>query len=220
MNPQERPNRQEQKVEEMQTGTTTLAVSVSAGVILAADKRATMGHLKASKEAQKVFQIDDNIGLTIAGSVGDAQRIVRIMRSQLKLKKLESKELSVNAAATLLSNILQGSKMMPFMNQFVIGGYDEDAGGMIFDLDPLGGLMDHENFTATGSGSPTAYGVLEDSYQADMTIDEGVELAVRAAQAAMERDVASGDGIDVAKITSAGYRRLDADEVEEYMETA
>ncbi len=219
MNRREQPNRQEQKVEEMQTGTTTLAVSVDAGVILAADKRATMGHLKASKEAQKVFELADTVGLTIAGSVGDAQRIVRIMRSQLKLKKLESKELSVQAAATLLSNILQGSKMMPFMNQFVVGGYDDNEGGIIYDLDPLGGLMDHTNFTATGSGSPTAYGVLEDSYEGGMTIDDGIELAVRAAQAAMERDVASGDGIDVAKITSAGYRRLDPSEVEDYMDT-
>ncbi len=210
-------NRQESEhIKELKTGTTTLGLVVDAGVILAADKRATMGHLKASKEAQKVFQLSDNIGLTIAGSVGDAQRIVRIMRSQLKLKELETSELSVQGASTLLSNILQGSKMMPFMNQFVIGGVDEE--GVIYDLDPLGGLMDHSKFTATGSGSPTAYGVLEDSYEEGMTIDEGTEVAVRALQAAMERDVASGDGIDVARITSAGFKRLSPSEVEEYMD--
>lgn len=210
-------NRQEaDHIKEMKTGTTTLGLVIDAGVILAADKRATMGHLKASKEAQKVFKLSDNIGLTIAGSVGDAQRIVRVMRSQLKLKELETKELSVQGAATLLSNILQGSKMIPFMNQFVIGG--EDGDGVVYDLDPLGGLMDHTEFTATGSGSPTAYGVLEDSYDKGMTIDEGTALAVRALQAAMERDVASGDGIDVARITSTGFERLDPEDVEEYME--
>lgn len=208
--------RREQEVKELETGTTTLALKVDAGVILAADKRATMGHLKASKEAQKVFKLADNIGLTIAGSVGDAQRIVRIMRSQLKLKKLETRELSVQGAATLLANILQGSKMMPFMNQFVIGGVDE-TNGTLYDLDPLGGLMEHTKFTATGSGSPTAYGVLEDAYEEGMTLDEGAELAVRAVQAAYERDVASGDGIDVVKITKSGFDRLSADEVEAHM---
>lgn len=199
----------------METGTTTLGLSVDDGVVLAADKRATIGHLKASKEAQKVFRLADTIGLTIAGSVGDAQRIVRLMRSQLKLKKLETRELSVQGAATLLSNILQGSKMLPYRNQFVIGGVDDT--GELYDLDPLGGLMDHTKFTATGSGSPTAYGVLEDAYDADMTLDEGIELAVRAVNAASERDVASGDGIDVATITADGFRRLDPDEVEEYL---
>lgn len=211
-------NRQESEhIKELKTGTTTLGLVIDAGVILAADKRATMGHLKASKEAQKVFQLSDDIGLTIAGSVGDAQRIVRIMRSQLKLKELEETGLSVQGAATLLSNILQGSKVMPFMNQFVIGGHDGDD-GVVYDLDPLGGLMDHTEFTATGSGSPTAYGVLEDAYDEGMTIDEGTTVAVRALQAAMERDVASGDGIDVARITSAGFERLSPEDVEEYME--
>lgn len=209
------PQRAKQ-VEELETGTTTLGLTIDAGVILAADKRATMGNLKASKEAQKVFKIDDSIALTIAGSVGDAQRLVRIMRSELKLRKLETKELSVKAAATLLANILQSSKMMPFLNQFVVGGVD-DNGGTVYDLDPLGGLMEHTQFTATGSGSPTAYGVLEDSFDEGMTVDDGVELAVRSVKAATERDVASGDGIDVAKITSTGFERLDAGAVESYL---
>ncbi len=204
------------EVDEVESGTTTLGLTVDAGVILAADKRATMGHLKASKEAQKIFQIDDRIGLTIAGSVGDAQRLVRVMRSELKLRKLETKEMSVKAAATLLANILQSSKMLPYMNQFVIGGHD-DEGGTIYDLDPLGGLMDHTQFTSTGSGSPTAYGVLEDAYSDGMTLDDGIELAVRAIAAASERDVASGDGIDVAKMTSAGFQRVDADTVGDYL---
>lgn len=210
-------NRQEMEdVDEFESGTTTLGLTIDAGVILAADNRATMGNLKASSEAQKVFKLDDAIGLTIAGSVGDAQRLVRAMRSELKLRKLETKELSVKGAATLLANILQGSKMMPFMNQFVLGGVD-DEGGTVYDLDPLGGLMDHSEFTSTGSGSPTAYGVLEDAYTDGMTIEEGIELAVRAVSAASERDIASGDGIDVAKITSAGYEKLSADEVEEHL---
>ncbi|MDY6774471.1 MAG: proteasome subunit beta, partial [Candidatus Nanohaloarchaea archaeon] len=91
-------------------------------------------------------------------------------------------------------------------------------GKAVFDLDPLGGRMEQKKFTSTGSGSPTAYGVLEDSYEEDMNIDEGVEMAVRSVQAASERDIASGDGIDVAKITGSGFTRLDPEDVEDHME--
>ncbi|MDY6789543.1 MAG: archaeal proteasome endopeptidase complex subunit beta [Candidatus Nanohaloarchaea archaeon] len=212
---QNRGNREE--MANMETGTTTLGITAKNGVVLAADNRATMGHLKVSKQAQKVFKIDEGIGLSIAGSVGDAQRIVRVMKAELKLYKLETKEISVKGASTLLSNILQGSKMMPFMNQFVIAGVD-DGEGVLYDLDPLGGLMDHETFTSTGSGSPTAYGVLEDRYEEGMSIEDTVKLAVRAVQAASERDIASGDGIDVVAIDEDGYRKIPASEVEEYME--
>jgi len=209
--------REMEEVNELETGTTTVGLTIDAGVILAADKRATMGHLKASDEAQKVFELDDTIGITIAGSVGDAQKLIRFMRSELKKRKLETRELTVNGAATLLANVLQGSKMMPFMNQFIMGGTDRD-GKAVYDLDPLGGRMEQSKFTSTGSGSRTAYGVLEDAYQEDMTVDDGIEIAVRAVAAASERDVASGDGIDVAKITSAGFDRLDPDDVADYMD--
>ncbi|MFB6216283.1 MAG: hypothetical protein ABEJ72_04845, partial [Candidatus Aenigmatarchaeota archaeon] len=119
---------EEKDVEGFKTGTTTVAITTDKGVILAADRRASMGRLTASKYAKKIYKLDDQIGLTIAGSVGDAQKIVRMMRSQLKLHKLETKELSVKGAGTLLANILHGHKMMPFFNQFVLGGIDEGEG--------------------------------------------------------------------------------------------
>ena len=205
-------------MENMKTGTTTLGVVAENGVVLAADNRATMGHLKVSKRAQKVFKIDDTIGLTIAGSVGDAQKLVRVMRSQLKLYKLETKELSVKGTSTLLSNILHSSKMMPFMNQFIVGGIDDD-GGVVYDLDPMGGLMPYREFTATGSGSTMAYGVLEDSYDESVDLEEATKIAVRALEAAMERDTASGDGMDIVQIDEEdGFTKLDDDEIEAHME--
>ena len=200
-------------MKEFETGTTTVGLTTEDGVILAADKRASMGHLTASKFAQKVYKIDDNLGLTIAGSVGDAQKIVRMMRSQLKMKKLETKELSVKGAGTLLANILHANKMMPFMNQFILGGVD-DGDGVLYDLDPAGGLMKHENFTATGSGSQMAYGVLEDDFESGLEHDKGKELAVRAVQSAIERDTASGNGIMVVEITENGYNVVEDREIE------
>ncbi len=206
---------QQKKMEELQTGTTTLGLVTKDGVVLAADNRATMGRLKASKKAKKVFKLHDNIALTIAGSVGDAQKIVRLMRAQINLYNIENDDLSVKGASTLLSNVLHANKMMPFMNQFVIGGTEPE--GVLFDLDPAGGLMEHREFTATGSGSPTAYGVLEDRYEEGLSNEEGIELAVRAVKAASERDTASGDGVDVVTITEDGFNKVDSSTIEEYL---
>lgn len=200
-------------MDKLETGTTTVGLVTDEGVVLAADKRASMGRLTASKYAKKVYKLDDSIGLTIAGSVGDAQKIVRTMRSQLNLHKLETKELSVKGAGTLLANILHRHKMMPFFNQFILGGI-EDENGVLYDLDPAGGLMKHERFTSTGSGSQLAYGVLEDGYNEGVSHSEGKQLAIRAIQSAMERDTASGNGIMVAEITSDGYDVVEEKEVE------
>lgn len=197
------------------SGTTTLGIAGKNLVVLAADKQATMGNLKASKEAKKIHKLDDKIGITIAGSVGDAQSIIRIMRSELKLYKLRAKELSVKGTANLLSNILQSNKMLPFLNQFILAG-NVNGSGKIYDLDPGGGMIENTKFTSTGSGSPTAYGVLEDAFSEDMERDEVIELGIRSVVAASERDVNSGEGIDVATITQEeGFNRLDPEEVEE-----
>jgi len=206
-------NEQKEDVEALKTGTTTVGIITDEGVILAADRRASMGRLASSKNAQKIYQLDDSIGMTIAGSVGDAQKIVRTMRSQLKLHKLETRELTVDGVGTLLSNILHGNKMMPFMNQFILGGI-EDGDGKVYSLDPAGGLMGHPDYTATGSGSQMAYGVLEDGFEEGLEHDKGKKLASRAIEAAMERDTASGNGIMVVEITEDGYTVLEEKEVE------
>lgn len=203
--------------ESFETGTTTVGVVGKDCVVLAGDKQATLGNLKASKEAQKVFKLDNKIGLTIAGSVGDAQKLIRLMKSELKLKRLEVKKLSVKGAATLLANVLQSSKAFPFMNQFIMGGVGKD-GTKVYDLDPLGGLMKHSRFTSTGSGSPTAYGVLEDSFEEEMEKEDAIALAVRSIKAASERDINSGEGISVGVVDGEEeFGLLSPEEVEEYM---
>lgn len=214
---QKKAVQKEEEPEGFKTGTTTVGVTTAEGVILASDRRASMGRMVSSKKVQKVYELDDQIGLTIAGSVGDAQKIIRMMRSQLKLHKLETKELTVKGASTLLSNILHGSKMLPYMNQFILGGLEED-GGKLYTLDPAGGLIGHERYTVSGSGSQMAYGVFEDNYEEDMPHEEAKDLAVRAIQAAMERDTASGNGIMVAEITEDGFDVLEEKEVESHLE--
>ncbi len=194
----------------LKTGTTTAGMVCKDGVVLAADQKATMGNIVASKEARKVFKITNNIAMTIAGSVGDAQAMVRLLRAEMKLYELENNIVTVKAAATLLSNILRASykSFVPELVQLVIGGYDH-TGPRLFSLDAAGGVTEERTFTFTGSGSPIAVGVLEDQYDPDMTTEEGVDLLLRAIKAARERDVFSGGkSMIVVTVTEKGVEEV------------
>ena len=200
----------------LQTGTTTVGLVCSDGVIFASDKRATMGFFIANKDIQKVYQIDDRLAMTIAGSVGDAQALIRLMQGEVNLYKLKfGKPISVKAAANLLSNILHNYKFYPFYVQLLIGGMDEKS--EIFSLDMMGGLTE-EKFVSTGSGSPVAYGVLEESYKEGGSVKDNMRAAARAISTAMKRDAATGENVDLISITKAGFRRHEKPEVEKLLQ--
>jgi len=194
--------------QETMKGTTTIGLVFKDGVILASERRATMGNLVASKKAKKVYQIADRIGMTTAGGVGDAQQLARIITVECSLYQIRrGRPISVGAASTLLSNYLNQNRFYPFFVQLLVGGVDE-TGPSVYSVDALGGATREEEIVATGSGSPMAYGVLEDRYRADLGEQEAVDLAVRALRAAMRRDIASGEDINVVVITREKYEEF------------
>jgi proteasome beta subunit len=203
-------------VEVRKTGTTTMGIICRDGAVLAAESKSTMGYLIASKESEKILQLEDHIAMTIAGASGDAESLARYMKAELKLLSIENqRKISVKGAATLLANILQGSKYYPYYVQLIIGGYDS-SGARIFTLDPLGSVEEEKKFFSTGSGSPMALGVLEDAYKEGMTVDEASKLAMRAVKSAIERDIGSGGKVmDIAVITKDGVKitRYDLDKL-------
>jgi proteasome beta subunit len=198
----------------LKTGTTTVDIVTKEGVVMGADQRATMGHLIAHKDTQKLFRIDNHLAMTIAGGVGDAQVLVRWLTSEVSIYKLKrGTEMSVRAASTLLANIMNQNKFTPFYVQLLVGGVDLE-GSHIYSIDAAGGSIP-DKFVTTGSGSVFVYGVLEDHYKDDLTLDEGVDLAVRGITAAMKRDSASGDGMNVCTITRKdGYKQVSKEDVE------
>ncbi len=122
-------------------GTTTVGIVFETGVVLASEKRATMGYLISNKTAKKIYQVAPRIGLTTAGGVGDAQQLARLMTVEANLYEIRrGKRISVQAASTLLSNILHGNRMFPFYVQLLIGGVDEN-GPVIFSVDAVGGKV-------------------------------------------------------------------------------
>lgn len=196
------------------TGTTTVGLVCKNGVVLASDKRATMGYYIASKDVLKIAKINDRIAMTLAGGVGDAQALVRWMKAEIRLYELKNgRQMSVEAAATLLANILSQYKFYPFFVQILIGGVDESP--RVFSVDMLGGVTE-EKYTATGSGSPIAMGLIEEIWQPGAEIKDNVRVAVKAVCSAMKRDSASGEGVSVMVITRSGAELLAEKEVKKY----
>jgi proteasome beta subunit len=191
-------------------GTTTVGVVCTDGVILSSDTRVTMGYFVAHKQGKKIYQIDDHIAMTISGGVADAQYVVEVLKVNAKLYKLNnSRPMPIKAASRLVSNVLFSARG-GLMAQILVGGVDA-TGPHVFSLDPFGSLTE-EKCVATGSGSPVAYGVLEDKYKEGATIKEILPVVVRAVDSAMKRDIASGDNFDMAVITKDGYRALSTEE--------
>ena len=192
-------------------GTTTVGVVCTDGVILSSDTRVTMGYFVAHKTGKKIYQIDDHIAMTISGSVADAQRVVEVLKVNAKLYKLNNgRPIPIKAASRLVANLLFSARLAPLIAQILVGGVDS-TGPHVFSLDPLGSLVE-EKCVATGSGSPVAYGVLEDKYKEGKTIKEILPVVVRAVDSAMKRDIASGNNFDIAVITKEGYRALSTEE--------
>ncbi len=204
-------------MEDYLKGTTCVGLVCKGGIILAAEKRASMGSLVVHKEAMKVYKIDDLVGATIAGLVADAQRLIRLLKAETQLYKVTRGEsMKVEAMATLLANIMFSQRWFPYITQLLVGGIDEE-GNHLFAISFTGDVI-RDNMIATGSGSPIAYGILEGLYKEDLTIEEGKKLAVKAVRAATERDVFSGEGMDVIVITEGGYNELSKDDIKKIVE--
>jgi proteasome beta subunit len=192
-------------------GTTTIGIVCKDGVILASDTRVTMGFYVAHKLGKKVYKIDEHLGMTIAGTVADAQRVVDILTANAKLYRINlNRPMPVSSAARLVANLLFSARYIPLATQVLVGGVD-DTGPHVFNLDPFGSLNE-EKSVSTGSGSPIAYGILEDKYREEMTVEQMLPIVMQAVTAAMKRDVASGNSYNVTVIDKNGYRELNEEE--------
>ena len=197
-------------------GTTTAGIVCSDGIVLATDTRVTAGGYIAHKRGKKLLQVDRHLAVTISGGVADAQNVVDSLKYYANSYRIEKGlPLPVKSAARIVSNILFGSRYYPYIAIVIVGGYDS-TGGSIYNVDLFGSAIP-EKVTATGSGSPVAYGVLEEGFQEGMTVAKGVTLAANAIIAAMKRNVYTGDHFDIAVIDKAGFREVSEQEKEKLL---
>lgn len=194
--------------EQIKKGTTTCALTCTDGVVLAADTRASAGFFIADRSVMKIQKVDRHLGMTIAGGVADAQNLVDVMRYNANIYRISNREvMPVNSAARLCSNVLFNQRYFPYYVQIILAGYDNKAGGQIYNID-LFGSMTSEKYISTGSGSPVAYGYLESEYKEASSVNEAYKIAIQAIAAAIRRNAGTGDNINAVIIDKDGYREL------------
>ncbi|AQA10927.1 proteasome subunit beta [Streptomyces samsunensis] len=208
-------------------GTTIVSLTFAGGVVLAGDRRATMGNVIAQRDIEKVFPADEYSAVGIAGTAGIAVEMVKLFQLELEhFEKVEGTVLSLEGKANRLSTMIRGNLGMAMQGLAVVplfAGWDVDREkGRIFSYDVTGGRSEERGFAATGSGSMFARGALKKLYREDLSEEQAATAVLQALYDAADDDSATG-GPDLARriypiitsITEDGFKRFSEDEVSE-----
>jgi proteasome beta subunit len=183
-------------------GATAIGLTYQDGIILATDKRISYGNFVVNKNTRKIFPITDQVGAACAGMVADMQVLTRQVGALAKIRKLETRrEMATNSVSKLMSVIMFERRFFPLLTQVIVGGVYTIP--EIYTLDPLGSLLP-DNYAAVGTGAELALGLIDSEYKKNMTEDASKKLAIKAIKSSIQRDSASGDGIDVLAISKKG----------------
>lgn len=196
----------------LKSSTSLVGIVCRDGVVMGADRRVTAGTLVVDKNYQKILQINDYIIAAFTGGVADAQLTKKMLAAELRLKELATKTRpTIKEAAHLLSMItyrgIRAPTMIPNIVGTLIAGVDESGTVELYTIEPAGGVYQVKEYDANfSSGMPYILGLLERQYKKDLSVKEGVELAKEALKSSTQRDVGSGNGIDVFALTKDGIK--------------
>ena len=198
----------------LKTGTSILGIVCKDGIVMAADRQVTAGSGVINKRERKVSKVNDYLVISGCGIAGDLQRVPRILVAELRLKELRTKKRpTAKEAATLLTNMnysgIRQPIMIPQQAGFLLAGLNDDGSTELYSIEPAGSIIKVEDYDANfGSGMPYIVGLLERQYRKDMSIKEGVELALESLKSSTQRDIGSGYGIDVFTISKEGINKV------------
>ena len=203
-------NMDESSLKKIMSGTTTVGIMVKDGVIVGTESQATAGYTVATKQAQKLFKINDYAAATISGGVADCQYVINQISALSRLQEVEEGKVPpIKYIANVTRNILFSGRSF-FLSMMIIGGYSKkEKKGKLYGVDLLGTLFEEDKFMAYGSGSPFSLGVLEADWKPNMTAAQGIELIKTAISASRERDAASGFKLQICSIDKDGYKKIE-----------
>ncbi|MFZ0222705.1 MAG: proteasome subunit beta [Candidatus Nitrosopolaris sp.] len=185
-------------------GATAVGISFDNGVVLASEKRVSYGNFVVNKNTKKTFQVSDHVGAACAGMIADMQILVRQVEALAKIRKLETRRnVAPNSIAKMMSVIMFERRFFPLLTQVIVGGIDKKP--EIYTLDPLGSVLP-DDYAAVGTGAEMALGVIDSEYRANISEQSAKELAIKAIKSSIQRDSASGDGIDLLFVTQKPQR--------------
>ncbi len=207
----------------LKTGTSLVGIVCKDGVVMASDRQVTGGRsLVMDKNFQKTNPINEYLVVSWAGQVSGAQRLSKVISAELKLKELRSKKRptvkqSANLVATIAYNGIRQPSMVPDIVETFIGGVNEDGSCELYEIGADGSLLPVKEYMANGSGMLYILGLLERQYKKNLSVEDGIKLAVESIKSSTQRDVYSGYGIDVYAITKDGIKKVvDMEIVSEY----
>jgi proteasome beta subunit len=184
-------------------GATAVGITYNDGVLLAAEKRVSYGNFVVNKNTKKTFNVTDHVGAACAGMVADMQVLVRQVSALSKIRKLETRRnVETNSVAKLMSVIMFERRYFPLLTQVVVGGVTTGK-PEIYTLDPLGSVLP-DRYAAVGTGAEMALGVMDAEFSEDFDEEKATNLALKAIRSSIQRDSASGDGIDILIINKNG----------------
>ncbi len=201
---------EELKKSVLKTGTSIVGIVCKDGVVMAADRQSTAGNFVNNKDVQKLVQINDYLSVSGAGTASDIEMLKKMARAELRLKELKSKERptvkeSANLVGMIAYNNIRQFSTIPFIAGTLVGGYNEDGTVELYSIEPAGSVTKVKKYDANfGSGMPYIMGLLERQYNSEMSVEEGVKLAMESLKSSTQRDIGSGYGIDVFVITKDG----------------
>ena len=204
------PNLDEDSIKNIiKSSTTTVGIMVKDGVVIGTESQATAGYTVATKEAQKLFKINDYTAATISGGVADCQYVINQLQALSRLKQVEDEKVPFpQYIASMTRNILFSGRSY-FLCMMIIGGYSQKTNnGILYGVDLLGTLYEEEKFISFGSGSPFSLGVLEADWKPNINFKAGIKLIETAISSSRERDAASGFNLQICTIDKAGYKQV------------
>ena len=202
-------NLDESKLKEVLSHTTTVGIMVKSGVVIATESQATAGFTVASKQAQKLFEINKYAAATISGGVADCQYVINQLRALSKLEEIEDGKVpEPKYVANITRNILFSGRSY-FLSMMIIGGYSvKQSKGKLYGIDLLGTFYEEDKFLSFGSGAPFSLGVLEADWKPKMSSEQGIQLIKTAITSSKERDAASGFNIQICTIDKDGFKQI------------
>ena len=187
-------------------GATAVGITYNNGVLLASERRISYGNFVVNKNTKKTFTVTDHVGAACAGMVADMQVLIRQVSALSKIRKLETRrDVQPNSVAKLMSVIMFERRYFPLLTQVIVGGITDKP--EIYTLDPLGSVLP-DKYAAVGTGAEMALGVMDADYSDNLDEEKATTLALRSIRSSIQRDSASGDGIDLLIINKDGKKEL------------
>ncbi|MFW6385354.1 MAG: archaeal proteasome endopeptidase complex subunit alpha [Halodesulfurarchaeum sp.] len=207
--------------EAVKRGTSSIGIRTTEGVVLAVDRR-SRSTLMEQESIEKLHKVADHVGIASAGHVADARQLIDFARRRAQIEELRYEEpidieVLTKAVTDHIQQYTQMGGVRPFGAALLVAGVSDDV-PRLFETDPSG-TPNEWKAVAIGSDRSDIQQYLEDEWEDDLTIDGGIDLALRAlGRVQGDEQSATGVAMGVVEVSTGRYRELSTDEIQDHLD--